>query len=456
MDSLADLLAELGKHSQDIIDSSNKVLDDKVSVLFGDYYDSFAPKLSIPSKNEWIDAFTQAKKDIKEVASKGWEELGAAVVNTITTHYSSLTAGYNNWKSDIYGYLGVDSLDEIHDRYSNVFKKTSENTFVINTNEIEQAINNYAPVIIPAPELPEVDTNSALDIQGINDNSIPLRSRVIGNFLNSNVGNLIKSGPDLQTNMFDMYLVLNKADGESTSDFIVFCPTPVNTADGETSPDTNAVMKSLVEDVYMLSVRTGSIDVPTRAINSVSIPWLNTKVDIPQSDWEFSNSATFTVDLDANLYIYDIFNALSGFVRPGIYGSGRKVSFLTGQDNLYKTLATARMGNEKSTMDLVVPIHKLSNFTDGITGFNEQGADILFTFKDVKFLGMGDAIKFSSTTVGLQQVSVPFIFKDLTTSYRTTYKDSPNKADRVVTRFETNLQRYINENILSQKSILGV
>lgn len=456
MESLADLLLELGKQSQQVIDSSNAAINDTVSFLFEGKYDKFVPTINIPTKEEWIDAFTKTGNDIKEVASKGWEELGAAVVNTIKTHYSSLTAAYDKWKDEIYGYLGVNSFDEIYDKYHNLFQKTSANTWVINTNEVEQAKGDYAPVIIPAPDLPEIDTDTALDIQGINNNSLPSRSRAIGSFLNSNVGNLIKSGPDLQTNMFDMYLVLNKEDNETTSDFIVFCPPTVSTVNGDTSPDANEVMKSLVEDVYMLSVRTSSIDIPTRVINSVSIPWLNTKVDIPQSDWEFSNSATFSVDLDANLYIYDIFNALSGFVRPGIYGSGREISFLTGKSNLYKTLATARMGNEKTTMDLIVPIHKLSGITDGITGFMEQGADMLITFKDVKFLGIGDAIKFSSGTTGLQQVSVPFLFKDIKTAYRTTHKASPAANAAVVSRFETNLQKYINENVISQKSILGV
>lgn len=472
MASLLDSIMEIRKQSNDIAETYNKNLKDKdLGILINDFIMDI-PQIHVPDQEEWKEFFTKFKDDSWDIIKKETANLGQELLDTVTSNYKGLLDGYKQWKSNLQSFVGAESFGDIYNKYPQAIFGTLESDakIIINNNEFER---EETGISLDYDKLGNsVDdyilrTNNATSAAKAVDKRA--RSRSINEYLNKSVGALLLSGPDLQKNMFDVFLIYHGEDDEEDSThFVMFCaptenPIKDDNSGGEgvsTSSENlnlSAPLNSLIEDVYMLTVRTQSVEVPGRTRNSGKWSWIGAGIDVAQSDWDYKPVSSITVDLDANLYVYDIFNALSGFVRPGTYGSGHYYSDPNerpvDKDNLYRVLAPAKLGGVKHTMDLCVPIHKLSTYVDGKVGYSNLGADILYIFEDVRFLGIADPITFNNESATRQSVNVPFIFKNIRTVYRTDMSDMQKEED--VSKFGKEMQKFIFDNAASPEGLIG-
>lgn len=469
MASIIESIAEIKVQSNKIAETFNTSLGEKdLGTIISDYFDNI-PTLHIPDNDEWKKFFQEYEERVFDALFDPLDALDEEIFDTITTNYRKLSDAYKEWKDHLVSYIGAESFDDIYNNYNNALLISEERNkkFIINNNEFERVssgINNEYVKDIKVKDT-ILKTNEVLEAARTSNKRN--RGKKINEFLNKSVGGLILSGPDLQKNMFDVFLVYHSGeDGGETDNtkFVLFCAPTENPI--AKNPDSsavsvtvnpNATLTSLIEDVYMLSVRTQSVEVPLRTINTGNWSWIGAKVDIPQSDWDFKTSSYLTVDLDANLYVYDIFNALSGFVRPGTYGSGHY--YENSQDrpkednNFYNVLSPGKVGFEKHTIDLYVPIHKLSNYVYGGVDYTSKSADILYIFEDIRFLGVGDTIKFSSSSSGVQSINVPFIFKNIRTVYRTDRAEIQESTDLVA--FDKELQKFIFDHAGDSEGLIG-
>ena len=455
MASVVDVIQEIRKQSQQIADTWNKNIGDRdLGIVIQEYFENI-PKIHTPTQDEWEKFFNDFANDSWDLIKKETQNLGLELLDTITANYKGMVSGYKEWRKNLLSFIGADSFGDIYNRYNEaMFGPLKESKIIINNNEFERdetGISMDSDKFEDKPKDYIMRTNDA--VAAAKAISRRTRGRSINEFLNRSVGSLILSGPDLQKNMFDVFLVYHggeDADEADNTKFVMFCAPTENPIKDEASVNTSdlklsAPMISLTEDVYMLSVRTQSVEIPGRSRNSANWNWIGAAVDIPSSDWDFKTNSSITVDLDANLYIYDIFNALSGFVRPGVYGSGHYYKEANerpvDKDNLYRVLSPGKVGYEKHTIDLCVPIHKLSTYVDGRVDFTAMRSDILYIFEDVRFLGVGDAITFSNETAATQSIKVPFIFKNIKTVYRTDLNSIQTETD--LTAFNSEMQKYI-------------
>lgn len=465
MESLADSIIDIRKYSHDMVDAYNKSVEkEELTKILTGYLGDSARMIHVPDQQEWEDFFTKFKDDSWDLIKKETKNLGLELLDTVTANYKGFLSGYKQWKENLISFIGAESFGDIYNKYQKALfgKLESDPKIIINGNEFEREDTGISLDYDKKGETPKdyiLKTNTADN--AIETTSRRSRGRSINDFLNKSVGALLLSGPDLQKNMFDVFLVYHNEEGDEKDNtkFVMFCaPTEslVNdeNSNNDESSDSNlstvnlnlsAPMQSLIEDVYMLTVRTQSVEIPGRSRNTGTWNWIGTGIDVAQSDWDYKPTSSITVDLDANLYVYDIFNALSGFVRPGTYGSGHYYSSPDerpqDKDNLYRVLSPGKIGYEKNTIDLCVPIHKLSNYVDGKVDYTSIGADILFVFEDVRFLGVGDTITFNNETATRQSITVPFIFKNIRTVYRT--DTTRIQEEKEVTAFSSEMQKYI-------------
>ena len=245
------------------------------------------------------------------------------------------------------------------------------------------------------------------------------------------VRDMLLAGPDLCTNMFDVYLRFNRYGDSSTDEpepistsYVYFVPVLYADKNGKIQTKHSEALKSTMNDVYSLSVRTASVDIPMINRGSTDVPFLNTKITKPSGNIEYDMQGVLSVDCDANLYINDMFLALSGLQRDGKFRSASNTfenikNGMFDHNTHFPFMAPARLGRSNTTIDLIVSSHSLGvyhdlSFNPGNGGFYSS---ILYVFKDVRFLGGGE-IKFSTESDSMQSIDVGFIAKRLETYYK--------------------------------------
>ena len=285
------------------------------------------------------------------------------------------------------------------------------------------------------------------------------------------VEDLLAAGPDLYSNMFDVYLRFNKKssgnssngqkvdEGFSSYSYVYFLPViSVKNGGAVINTETHA-LKSTFEDVYSLSVRTASVDVPMINRSTTSLPLLNTKVERPTGSIDYDLQGTLSIDCDANTYVHDMFMSLSGLQRDGYFKNNTETALKPIKDELYDHIlhfpfmAPARTGFHNTSIDLVVSSHSLAAYSNKNVNPSAGGffSNILYVFKDVRFLGCND-IKFSNESDSSSSVDVGFIAKNLETYY---------KPDNVIFGTNTGINkskvfntRHLNGMVYDESSII--
>ena len=280
----------------------------------------------------------------------------------------------------------------------------------------------------------KVKEDLALNISKPNSVSSENKSRDKNNPF---VRDLLLAGPDLYSNMFDVYLRFNNTptfprDSEeqptSISDptkYIFFCPVLISDKKGKATQKSSFVYQSTFQDAYSMSVRTATVDIPLVNRGSTSIPFLNTKVERPSGMIEYDLQGTLSVDCDANTYVNDMFLALAGLQRDGLFRNGKNPQLepikkdMFDHSSHFPFMAPAKLGFQMTSVDIVVSSHSLNMYNDKTVNPGGGGffSNILYVFKDVRFLG-GSDIKFSTESDASQTVEAGFIARRLETYYK--------------------------------------
>lgn len=250
------------------------------------------------------------------------------------------------------------------------------------------------------------------------------------------VRDMLLAGPDLYSNMFDVYLRFNSSPTSKNIDddgskyisnpthYMYFMPVISADASRKFKSLASNVYVNTFKDVYSLSVRTASVDIPFVNCGTTELPFLNTKVQRPNGIVDYDLQGSLIIDCDANTYVNDMFISLAGLQRDGYYRTGDKPdtpikSSIFDHVTHFPFMAPAKLGYQMSSVDIVVSSHGLGTYKDELNNPGGGGflSNILYVFKDVRFLGGGD-IKFSTDSAESQTVEAGFIARRLETYYR--------------------------------------
>lgn len=245
--------------------------------------------------------------------------------------------------------------------------------------------------------------------------------------LNSAVSEIFDAGPLLFSNMFDVAFILNKKPNADVVDIpqknaVLFLK---NVNDISNHLETTKVQNEVLTSDF--SVRVASVSIPFPVQSTFQTKVLETSMERPTSKIEFDNQARLSIDMDANLYYLDLFNALAGH-RAGSYLNS------TGQySNIDSISATNILGSPYYELSIAVTsrtLHMYSKYKYNPAAEGEDHSNICYIFRDVRFLG-GSKIEFNKTSSGNVQADFEFIFRTVDPIYKTseTIKRDTKKDD---------------------------
>lgn len=248
---------------------------------------------------------------------------------------------------------------------------------------------------------------------------------------NKNVQKMIDAGPDLFTNSFDtFFLVENKKDNKFSPLQITnlkFVPTP---------------MESFLDNFNEISIRNSKISIPQRLSGTYDQKFLNESITKVNHAIEFENKAELSLDLDSNLLVIDLINNLTNLPNwickiqdnDGTFTFDSKQSFSENDAQFFATSYNRGSGNLQ--LDIVVNSRSFNIIHSAFYNPNKETEvnNILYIFQNVRFLGT-DSISFDRTSWSLQNKSFPFVFSNLFEVYKVTSDlkiDSDNRDGIIV------------------------
>lgn len=234
---------------------------------------------------------------------------------------------------------------------------------------------------------------------------------------NKNIQKMIDAGPDLFSNSFDTFLLVEDKKGNKffplKKDYLKFLPVP---------------MESFLDNFNEISIRNSKISIPQRLNATYDQKFLNQSITKVSHSVEFENKAELSLDLDSNLLIIDLMNNLVNLPNwiCKVEDSDGELSFTNKQEfedgDYSKFFATSyNRGNGNLQLDVVVnsrsfkPLHHAFYNPNYETDVN----NILYIFQNVRFLGT-DSISFDRASWSLQNKSFPFVFSNLFEVYKVT------------------------------------
>ena len=170
---------------------------------------------------------------------------------------------------------------------------------------------------------------------------------------NKNVQKMIDAGPDLFTNSFDtFFLVENKKDNKFSPlqiSNLKFVPTP---------------MESFLDNFSEISIRNSKISIPQRLSGTYDQKFLNESITKVNHAIEFENKAELSLDLDSNLLVIDLINNLTNLPNwicqikdnDGAFTFDSKQSFSEENAQFFATSYNRGSGNLQ--LDIVVNSRK--------------------------------------------------------------------------------------------------
>lgn len=234
---------------------------------------------------------------------------------------------------------------------------------------------------------------------------------------NKNVQKMIDAGPDLFTNSFDtFFLVESKGENSSFSPLkathLKFVPTP---------------MESFLDNFNEISIRNSKISIPQRLSGTYDQKFLNESITKVNHAIEFENKAELSLDLDSNLLVIDLINNLTNLPNwickiqdnDGAFTFDSKQSFSENDAQFFATSYNRGSGNLQ--LDIVVNSRSFNIIHSAFYNPNKETEvnNILYIFQNVRFLGT-DSISFDRTSWSLQNKSFPFVFSSLFEVYKVT------------------------------------
>ena len=248
---------------------------------------------------------------------------------------------------------------------------------------------------------------------------------------NKNVQKMIDAGPDLFTNSFDtFFLVENKKEN-------IFSPLQISNLKFKPTP-----MESFLDNFNEISIRNSKISIPQRLSGTYDQKFLNESITKVNHAIEFENKAELSLDLDSNLLVIDLINNLTNLPNwicqikdnDGAFTFDSKQSFSEENAQFFATSYNRGSGNLQ--LDIVVNSRSFNIIHSAFYNPNKETEvnNILYIFQNVRFLGT-DSISFDRTSWSLQNKSFPFVFSSLFEVYKVTSDlkiDSDNKDGIIV------------------------
>ena len=248
---------------------------------------------------------------------------------------------------------------------------------------------------------------------------------------NKNVQKMIDAGPDLFTNSFDtFFLVENKKDNK-------FSPLQISNLKFKPTP-----MESFLDNFNEISIRNSKISIPQRLSGTYDQKFLNESITKVNHAIEFENKAELSLDLDSNLLVIDLINNLTNLPNwickiqdnDGAFTFDSKQSFSEENAQFFATSYNRGSGNLQ--LDIVVNSRSFNIIHSAFYNPNKETEvnNILYIFQNVRFLGT-DSISFDRASWSLQNKSFPFVFSSLFEVYKVTSDlkvDSDNKNGIIV------------------------
>ena len=248
---------------------------------------------------------------------------------------------------------------------------------------------------------------------------------------NKNVQKMIDAGPDLFTNSFDtFFLVENKKEN-------IFSPLQISNLKFKPTP-----MESFLDNFNEISIRNSKISIPQRLSGTYDQKFLNESITKVNHAIEFENKAELSLDLDSNLLVIDLINNLTNLPNwicqikdnDGAFTFDSKQSFSEENAQFFATSYNRGSGNLQ--LDIVVNSRNFNIIHSAFYNPNKETEvnNILYIFQNVRFLGT-DSISFDRTSWSLQNKSFPFVFSSLFEVYKVTSDlkvDSDNKDGIII------------------------
>ena len=248
---------------------------------------------------------------------------------------------------------------------------------------------------------------------------------------NKNIQKMIDAGPDLFTNSFDTFFLIENKTKNSffplQIDNLKFVPTP---------------MESFLDNFNEISIRNSKISIPQRLSGTYDQKFLNESITKVNHAIEFENKAELSLDLDSNLLVIDLINNLANLPNwickiqdnDGAFTFDSKQSFSENDAQFFATSYNRGSGNLQ--LDIVVNSRSFNIIHSAFYNPNKETEvnNILYIFQNVRFLGT-DSISFDRTSWSLQNKSFPFVFSNLFEVYKVTSDlkiDSDNRDGIIV------------------------
>lgn len=233
---------------------------------------------------------------------------------------------------------------------------------------------------------------------------------------NKNVQKMIDAGPDLFTNSFDTFFLVEDKIRNS------FFPLQISNLKFKPTP-----MESFLDNFNEISIRNSKISIPQRLSGTYDQKFLNESITKVNHAIEFENKAELSLDLDSNLLVIDLINNLANLPNwickvqdnEGSFNFDSKQSFSEENAQFFATSYNRGSGNFQ--LDIVVNSRSFNIIHSAFYNPNKETEvnNILYIFQNVRFLGT-DSISFDRTSWSLQNKSFPFVFSSLFEVYKVT------------------------------------
>lgn len=231
---------------------------------------------------------------------------------------------------------------------------------------------------------------------------------------NSPVSKMLQAYPDFQKNQYTAFFALHDSN-DSTN--IVEASTQLSTLN-KIKDDTPIID---LGNVY-LGMRLNGIEIPQIKQNKFSIDFCGRKIPKIGSMPSMSKVESITFDLDQNLFVYSIFNQVSGNFTT-LYSPGTTVKAPTlgktaissdvadTANNFLLTLYPALYSAKSKEIDLIVVAPKMPEYSNldlnlndmtsqtvlGDTSFKSKANKIYYVFRNIKFLGQTNNLSFKTS-----------------------------------------------------------
>jgi hypothetical protein len=251
----------------------------------------------------------------------------------------------------------------------------------------------------------------------------------------SGIQEIMLRGPDFMSNQFDAFLLYDPL-GEiedkmgETEKQRRDREERIKTAD--LREEDSIYLQSKILSSTGFAVRFASVSIPLPVNEDATTPFLERSVPMLKSTISMKNQASFSFDLDENLWWLERFHRVSGHnvshnksIRLGSHALVR--AFNSKGNNDYESLGSdpryllnaiadmapksSKRGYQSMGLCLVIKMQRLSNWFD----MNTQPLELpWFVFEDVKFLGTGN-LKYERSGAGNNiQTTVDFTFRRVT------------------------------------------